>query len=65
MAYFTKTSEKITLSNYFAKVKSITVHVYVTNFTSTFYITDILLQGGAVATGWVGHPCEIRWTLDG
>ena len=65
MAYFTKTSEKITPSNYSAKVKSITVRVYVTNCTGIFYITDIFLQGGAVATGWVGHPCEIRWTLDG
>ena len=65
MAYFTKTSEKITPGNYFAKVKSITVRVCVTNCTGTIYVTDILLQGGAVATGWVGHPCEIRWTLDG
>lgn len=65
MAYFTKTSEKITPSNYFARVKSITVRVCVTNCTGTVYITDILLQGGTVATGWVGHPCEIRWTLDG
>lgn len=30
-----------------------------------FYITDLLLQGGPVAMGWVGHPSELRWTLDG
>lgn len=29
------------------------------------FITDILLQAGSVATGWVGHPCEMKWTLDG
>lgn len=31
----------------------------------TLYITDILLQAGSVVTGWVGHPCEMKWTLDG
>ena len=36
-----------------------------TNCTGDFYITDILLQGGPVAMGWVGHPSELRWTLDG
>lgn len=65
MAYFSKTSEKITPNNYSARVRSITVRVCVKNCSGTFYITDIFLQGGAVATGWVGHPCEIRWTLDG
>lgn len=65
MAYFSKTSEKITPENYFSKVKSITVGVCVTNCTGTFYITDLLLQPGSVATGWVGHPCEIKWVLDG
>jgi len=29
------------------------------------YFTDLLLQGGSVATGWVGHVSEIQWTLDG
>ena len=42
MAYFTKTSEKITPSNYFARVKSITVRVCVTNCTGTVYVTDIV-----------------------
>ena len=51
--------------NYFSKVKSITVRVCVTNCTGTFYITDLLLQPGSVATGWVGHPCEMKWVLDG
>ncbi len=65
MAYFSKTQARIAPENYGGRVKSITVRVCVTNCTGTFYITDILLQAGAVATGWVGHPCEIRWTLDG
>ena len=26
---------------------------------------DVLLQAGSVVTGWVGHPCEMKWTLDG
>ena len=65
MAYFSKTQEKITPSGYSSKVKSITVRVCITDCTGTLYITDLLLQPGSVATGWVGHPCEIRWTLDG
>lgn len=65
MAYFSKTSEKIMPENYFSKVKSITVRVCVTNCAGTFYITDLLLQPGSAATGWVGHPCEMKWVLDG
>ena len=61
MAYFSKTQEKITPSGYSSKVKSITVRVC----TGTLYITDLLLQPGSVATGWVGHPCEMKWVLDG
>ena len=65
MAYFSKTAEKIVPESYSSKVKAITIRVCVTNCTGTFYITDLFLQAGSVVTGWVGHPCEIRWTLDG
>ena len=65
MAYLSSTSARIAPENYSSRVKSITVRVCVKNCSGTFYITDIFLQGGAVAIGWVGHPCEIRWTLDG
>lgn len=65
MAYFSKTSAKITPETYGTRIKSITVRVCITNCTGTVYITDLMLQAGAVATGWVGHPCEIKWTLDG
>lgn len=66
MAYFSRTSAKITPENAgSSRLKSITVRVCVTDCTGDFYITDILLQGGSVAIGWVGHPSEIRWTLDG
>ena len=59
MAYLSSTSARITPE------KSITVRVCMTNCTGTLFITDILLQAGSVATGWVGHPCEMKWTLDG
>lgn len=64
MAYFSRTTAKITPENYSARLKSITVRVCITDCTGDFYITDILLQGGPVSIGWVGHPSEIRWTLD-
>ena len=57
MAYLSSTSARI--------APSITVRVCMTNCTGTLFITDILLQAGSVATGWVGHPCEMKWTLDG
>ncbi|WP_240339791.1 hypothetical protein [Halobacillus ihumii] len=27
------------------------------------YLTDVMLQGGTVATSWVGHVSEIQWSL--
>jgi len=65
MAYLSPITAKIAPENYAARVKSITVRVCVTNCIGAFNITDILLQAGTVATGWVGHPCEIQWVLDG
>lgn len=65
MASFTKTSSKITPGDSTRKISSITVRVYVYDCTGSVYITDILLQPGGIPTGWVGHPCEIQWTLDG
>lgn len=65
MVYFSKTQAKISPENYGERVRSITVRICITNCTGKLYVTDILLQAGAVATGWVGHPCEIKWTLDG
>lgn len=32
--------------------------------TIAVYFTDIMLQGGSVATSWVGHVSEIRWSFD-
>lgn len=66
MAYFSRTMAKIVPENSASeRVKSVTVRVCITDCTGDFYITDILLQGGPVAMGWVGHPSELRWTLDG
>lgn len=65
MVFFSKTQAKVAPENYGERVKSITVHICITNCTEKLYVTDILLQAVAVATGWVGHPCEIKWTLDG
>jgi hypothetical protein len=46
-------------------VVKIRVRVCVTDCTGTINITDMLLQGGSIATGWVGHVSEIKWTEDG
>jgi hypothetical protein len=64
MAYFTQTAHDLSTKGY-GRLKSITVRVCVTDCTGAVYITDMLLQGGSIATGWVGHVSEILWTLDG
>ena len=47
------------------KVKSIRVRVTVANATGDLYLTDLMLQSGSIATGWVGHVSEIPFTQDG
>lgn len=32
--------------------------------TPAVYFTDVMFQGGTVATSWVGHVSEIRWSFD-
>lgn len=64
MAFFTQAAQDVSPRGY-ELLKSITVRVCVTDCTGEFYITDMLLQGGSIATGWVGHVSEIQWTLDG
>ena len=51
MVYFTNTSAKITPESYGQRIKSITVHVFLYDCTGEIYITDLLLQGGSIATG--------------
>ncbi len=46
-------------------VKSIRVRVTMTNATGDLYLTDLMLQSGSIATGWVGHVSEIPFTQDG
>lgn len=64
MAVFTQTAQDVSPKGY-GRLKSITIRVCVTDCTGEVYITDMLLQGGSIATGWVGHVSEIQWTLDG
>jgi len=47
------------------KVKEIEVKFIVEDFEVVLYLTDIMLQGGTIATMWTGHPSEIKWSFDG
>ena len=47
------------------RVKSIRLRVAVKNATGDLYLTDLMLQSGSIATGWVGHVSEIQFTQDG
>lgn len=46
------------------KVSTITVRIEIQDCTGTVKVTDLMLQGGSIATLWVGHPSEIRWSFD-
>ena len=49
----------------FGRIRSITIRLVVHNCSGAVYFTDILLQAGSIATGWVGNVAEIKWTMDG
>ncbi len=63
MASFTHMAQAVNPQG--ERVKKITIRICVTDCTGTLYITDMFLQGGSIATGWVGHVSEIKWTEDG
>lgn len=46
------------------KVDHIDVEIIAKDYTGTFYFTDVMFQSGTVATSWVGHVSEIRWSFD-
>lgn len=64
MAYYNHTAYDVSPKG-IGKVKTITIRICVIDCTGAVYFTDMLLQGGSIATGWVGHVCEIQWTMDG
>lgn len=64
MASFTQTATDLSPKGY-GRLRSITVRLCITDCTGTVFFTDMLLQGGSIATGWVGHVSEIQWTQDG
>lgn len=50
--------------DYGKKITKITVELEITDCTGEVKVTDIMFQSGEIATLWVGHPSEIRWSLD-
>lgn len=51
-----------------AKIDSIQVEIVAENVQieagTALYITDVMLQGGTVATSHIGHFSEIKWSFD-
>jgi len=47
------------------RVKAITIRLIIQGCTGVAYFTDLFLQTGTFATGWVGNVCELKWVLDG
>lgn len=64
MASFTQIARNASPTGY-GRVRSITIRLFIHDCTGEVYFTDVMLQGGSIATGWVGHVSEIRWTMDG
>ena len=61
MAVFQIQARDASPKNY-GKVESVTVRLVVQDCTGQVYFTDLQLQAGSVATGWVGNVSEIKWT---
>lgn len=46
------------------KVDHIDVSLLAEDCQGDVFVTDVMLQSGTVATSWVGHVSEIRWSFD-
>ena len=49
----------------YGRIETITVRLVMQDCTGEVWFTDILLQPGSIATGWVGNVAEIAWTEGG
>lgn len=45
-------------------VDNIEIIIEVSDHEGIVHFTDIMFQSGTVATSWVGHVSEIRWSFD-
>ena len=61
--YFTRSAGAVSVTRT-EKVKKLTARVVVQDCTGTVYFTDIMLQGDSVATAWVSHVSEQRYSFD-
>ena len=59
MASFSQTATDLSPKGY-GRLRSITIRLCITDCTGRVYFTDIMVQGGSIATGWVGHPRRLR-----
>lgn len=64
MVSFTQIARNASPAGY-ERIRSIKVRLFVMDCTGTVYFTDVMLQGGSIATGWTSHVSEIQWTMDG
>jgi hypothetical protein len=46
-------------------VQKIAIRFVVSDVSGTIYVTDVMFQGGSIATMWTGHASEIQWSFDG
>ncbi len=49
----------------YGRIATVTVRLVMRDCTGEVWFTDLMLQAGSVATGWVGNVAEIQWTEDG
>lgn len=64
MAFF-QTFQKSFAPDRSRNVKKIVLRLVVSDVTGTIHVTDLMLQGGSIATVWTGHASEIQWSFDG
>lgn len=64
MSFF-KTFQKHFVPDRSQNVKKIVLRIVVSDVTGKVHVTDMMLQGGSIATVWTGHASEIQWSFDG
>lgn len=64
MLFFTQDQETVKPESS-KKVVRLDVKLVVQDAVGQVNVTDLMLQGGEIATVWVGHASEIKWSFDG
>ncbi|SFS75964.1 hypothetical protein [Marininema halotolerans] len=62
---FFQTVQKSVAPDRSRDVQKIVLKVIASDVIGSVHMTDLMFQGGSIATVWTGHASEIQWSFDG